>query len=212
MPINPKVHVSPTQLAWLPFDIPTEGGIDFISGLKTLAGSGEPTLREGIATHVYTANTSMKQKAFVNSDGEFLIVQQQGSLDIQTEFGALFVQPGEICVIQRGIRFRVELPDGPSRGYILEVWGSYFDLPELGPLGANGLANSRDFLTPKAKYEINRDRWEIVYKLGGKFFKSAQGHSPFDVVAWHGNYVSPLCKPIAQTSDPFTGSVQVRPH
>jgi homogentisate 1,2-dioxygenase len=154
----------------------------------------------------------MKQKAFVNSDGEFLIVQQQGSLDIQTEFGALFVQPGEICVIQRGIRFRVELPDGPSRGYILEVWGSYFDLPELGPLGANGLANSRDFLTPKAKYEINRDRWEIVYKLGGKFFKSAQGHSPFDVVAWHGNYVSPLCKPIAQTSDPFTGSVQVRPH
>ncbi|KAH7409553.1 homogentisate 1,2-dioxygenase [Cadophora sp. MPI-SDFR-AT-0126] len=189
MPINPKVHISPTQLAWLPFDIPTEGGIDFVSGLKTVAGSGEPTLREGIATHVYTANTSMSQKAFVNSDGDFLIVPQQGSLDIQTEFGPLFVQPGEICVIQRGIRYRVELPDGPSRGYILEIWGSNFDLPELGPLGANGLANSRDFLTPKAKYEIKKERWEIVYKLGGKFFKSTQGHSPFDVVAWHGNYV-----------------------
>ena len=161
-----------------------------MSGLKTVAGSGEPTLREGIATHVYTANTSMKQKAFVNSDGEFLIVPQQGSLDIQTEFGPLYVQPGEICVIPRGIRIRVELPDGPSRGYVLEVYGSYFDLPELGPLGANGLANSRDFLYPKAKYEINKDGWEIVYKLGGKFFKSTQDHSPFDVVAWHGNYVS----------------------
>jgi homogentisate 1,2-dioxygenase len=190
IPSNPKVHVSPTQLAWLPFDIPTEGGIDFVSGLKTIAGSGEPTLREGIATHVYTANTSMKQKAFVNSDGEFLIVPQQGSLDIQTEFGPLYVQPGEICVIPRGIRIRVELPEGPSRGYILEVYGSYFDLPELGPLGANGLANSRDFLYPKAKYEINKDGWEIVYKLGGKFFRSTQDHSPFDVVAWHGNYVS----------------------
>ncbi|KAH9224906.1 homogentisate 1,2-dioxygenase-like protein [Leptodontidium sp. 2 PMI_412] len=189
MPMNPRVHVSPTQLAWLPFDIPTEGAIDFVSGLKTVAGSGDPTLREGIATHVYTANTNMSQKAFVNSDGDFLIVPQQGSLDIQTEFGPLYVQPGEICVIQRGIRYRVDLPDGPSRGYILEIWGSNYELPELGPLGANGLANSRDFLTPKAKYEIKKERWEIVYKLGGKFFKSAQGHSPFDVVAWHGNYV-----------------------
>ncbi|EHK99030.1 putative Homogentisate 1,2-dioxygenase [Glarea lozoyensis 74030] len=97
--------------------------------------------------------------------------------------------PGEICVIQRGQRFRVELPDGPSRGYILEVWGSNFTLPELGPLGSNGLANSRDFLSPKAKYEVKKEPWEIVYKLAGKFFKSTQQHSPFDVVAWHGNYV-----------------------
>jgi homogentisate 1,2-dioxygenase len=93
----------------------------------------------------------------------------------------------------------VELPDGPSRGYILEVYGSYFDLPELGPLGANGLANSRDFLHPKAKYEINRDRWEIVYKLGGKFFKSTQNPCPFDVVAWHGNYVRHLFASRQQT-------------
>ncbi|OBT71379.1 hypothetical protein VF21_09419 [Pseudogymnoascus sp. 05NY08] len=190
MPINPRVHVSPTQVAWLPFDLPKdEEENDFISGIKTIAGSGEPTLREGIATHVYTANKSMSQKAFVNSDGDFLIVPQQGSLDIQTEFGPLFVQPGEIVVIQRGQRFRVNLPDGPSRGYILEIWGANFELPELGPLGANGLANPRDFLHPKAQYEVKRERWEIVYKLSGKFFKSTQNHSPFDVVAWHGNYV-----------------------
>lgn len=189
MPINTKVHVSPTQLAWKPFDIPTGNDVDFVSGMKTVAGSGEPTLREGIATHVYCANKSMHQKAFVNSDGDFLIVPQQGALDILTEFGPLYVQPGEICVIQRGHRYRVQLPDGPSRGYILEIWGANFELPELGPLGANGLANSRDFLHPKAKYEVKKEAWEIVYKLGGKFFKSTQGHSPFDVVAWHGNYV-----------------------
>lgn len=139
---------------------------------------------------MYTANASMTKKAFVNSDGEFLIVPQQGALDIQTEFGPLFVQPGELVVIQRGLRFRVELPDGPSRGYILEVWGTHFELPELGPLGANGLANPRDFLSPVAQYEIAQEPWEIIYKLGGRFFKSTQKHSPFDVVAWHGNYVS----------------------
>lgn len=185
LPLNPRVHVSPTQLAWLPFDIPKDGAVDFVSGLKTIAGSGDPTLREGLATHAYLANTSMKQRAFVNSDGDFLIVPQQGVLDIQTEFGPLFVQPGEICVIQRGQRFRVELPDGPSRGYILEIWGANFELPELGPLGANGLANARDFLHPCAAYEIKQEPWEIVYKLGGKFFASKQEHSPFDVVAWY---------------------------
>ncbi|KAL4936441.1 hypothetical protein BDV06DRAFT_93318 [Aspergillus oleicola] len=188
LPLNPRIHVSPTQLAWHPFDI-EEAETDFISGLKTVAGSGDPTLREGIATHVYTANKSMTKKAFVNSDGEFLIVPQQGALDIQTEFGPLYIQPGEIIVIQRGLRFRVELPDGPSRGYILEIWGSQFELPELGPLGANGLANARDFLYPNAKYEVVKEEWDIIYKLGGKFFKSTQQHSPFDVVAWHGNYV-----------------------
>ena len=123
------------------------------------------------------AKTSMSQRAVVNSNGDFLIVPQQGSLDIQTEFGPLFVQPGEICVIQMGQRFRIELPDGPSRGYILEVWGTNFDLPELGPLGANGLANLRDFLTPKARYEIKKERWDIVYKLGGKFFKTTRAFS-----------------------------------
>lgn len=124
---------------------------DFIiTGLKTIAGSGDLTLREGLATHVYTANANMDKRTFVNSDRDFCIVPQQGILDIQTEFGPLFVQPGEIAVIQRGQRFRVEISSGPSRGYILEIWGANFELPELGPLGANGLANARDFLHPIA--------------------------------------------------------------
>lgn len=141
---------------------------------------------------MYVANVSMKNEAFVNSDGDFLICPQQGALDIQTEFGMLYVQPGEIVVIQRGQKFKVNL-EGPSRGYILEIWGSNFELPELGPLGANGLANARDFLHPTAKYEISNESWGVVYKLVGKFFRSVQGHSPFDVVAWHGNYVSSQC-------------------
>lgn len=189
LPINPRVHISPTQLAWLPFEIPTSTDVNFVGGLKTLAGSGDPTLREGIATHVYAANTSMNREAFVNSDGDFLICPQQGVLDIQTEFGKLFVQPGEIVVVQRGQKFKVNLPDGPSRGYILEIWGSNFELPELGPLGANGLANARDFLHPVAHYDIEQADWGIIYKLGGKLFRCSQQHSPFDVVAWHGNYV-----------------------
>lgn len=187
---NPKVHISPTQLAWTPMDIQETGSVDFVDGIQSIAGSGEPSLREGLATHVYTANASMKKRAFVNADGDFLIVPQQGALDIQTEFGKLFVQPGEIVVIQKGIRFRVELPDGPSRGYILEIWGSNFELPELGPLGANGLANARDFLAPVAFYEVEKEPWEVIFKVLGKQFRSTQDHSPFDVVAWHGNYVS----------------------
>ncbi|GAB7338985.1 hypothetical protein MBLNU457_5654t1 [Dothideomycetes sp. NU457] len=188
LPINPRVHLSATQLAWTPFNIPSEPH-DFVAGLATIAGSGEPTLREGLATHVFTANKSMEKKAFVNSDGDFLIVAQEGNLDIQTEFGKLYVQPGEICVIQRGQRFRVSV-EGPTRGYILEIWGSSFELPELGPLGANGLSNARDFLSPVAYYEVTKDDpWEIVYKLGGKYFQSTQRHCPFDVIAWHGNYV-----------------------
>ncbi|POR33568.1 Homogentisate 1,2-dioxygenase [Tolypocladium paradoxum] len=173
--------------ACLPFDV--IDGTDFVAGLRTIAGSGDPSLREGLATHIFTATKSMEKRAFVNSDGDFLIVPQQGALDIQTEFGPLYVQPGEICVIQRGLRFKVAV-EGPTRGYILEIWGANFELPELGPLGGNGLANARDFLHPKAKYEVtHNDPWEIVYKLGGQFFKSTQNHSPFDVVAWHGNYV-----------------------
>ncbi|KAJ4353189.1 uncharacterized protein N0V89_004915 [Didymosphaeria variabile] len=163
LPLNPRVHVSPTQLAWLPFDIPTDGDVDFVAGLKTVAGSGDPTLREGLAVHTFLCNKSMEKRATVNSDGDYLIVAQEGNLDIQTEFGMLYVQPGEICIIQRGQRFKVNV-EGPTRGYILEIWGSNFQLPELAP-------------------------WEIIYKLGGKFFKSTQQHSPFDVVAWHGNYV-----------------------
>lgn len=190
LPINPKVQVSPTQLAWHPFDLPPSSAkVDFIDGLKTLAGNGDPTLHEGLAIHVYLANASMEKKAFVNSDGDMLILPQQGRLDIQTEFGRIMVRPGELVVIQRGMKFKVVLPDGPSRGYIQEIFGSHYQLPELGPLGGYGLANPRDFEFPVASFDIDQSPWKVVYKLTGKFFECSQKHTPFDVVAWHGNYV-----------------------
>ncbi|TDL16947.1 homogentisate 1,2-dioxygenase [Rickenella mellea] len=188
LPLNPKVHVSPTQLAWRPIDIPSET-TDFIGGLKTFGGNGDPTLREGLAVHLYAANSSMGKKAICNNDGDLLILPQQGRLDVQTEFGRLMVRPGELVVIQRGMRFKVEFPDGPSRGYIQEIFGSHYELPQLGPLGANGLANPRDFEFPLASFDIDHSPWEIVYKVCGQLFVCKQEHSPFDVVAWHGNYV-----------------------
>ncbi|KAL7279127.1 hypothetical protein ACG7TL_006967 [Trametes sanguinea] len=190
LPLNPKVHFSPTQLAWHPFDIPSDNEkTDFVSGLKTLAGNGDPTLREGLAVHIFAANESMGNRAFCNGDGDFLILPQQGRLDIQTEFGRLMVRPGELVVIQRGIKYKVGLPDGPSRGYILEIFGSHFELPDLGPLGTHGLANPRDFESPVASFDIDQSPWEIIYKVGGKLFTCKQEHTPFDVVAWAGNYV-----------------------
>ncbi|OJT12431.1 Homogentisate 1,2-dioxygenase [Trametes pubescens] len=189
-PLNPKVHFSPTQLAWHPFDIPSDNTkVDFVAGLKTLAGNGDPTLREGLAVHIYAANQSMGNSAFCNNDGDFLILPQQGRLDIQTEFGKLMVRPGELVVIQRGIKYKVGLPDGPSRGYILEIFGSHFELPDLGPLGSHGLANTRDFESPVASFDLDQSPWDIAYKVGGKFFACHQEHTPFDVVAWAGNYV-----------------------
>ncbi|TCD61924.1 hypothetical protein EIP91_007716 [Steccherinum ochraceum] len=186
---NPKIHVSPTQLAWHPLEIPKEP-TDFIEGFRTIAGNGDPLLREGLAIHLYLANKSMEKKAVVNSDGDMLILPQQGRLDIQTELGNLMVRPGELVVIQRGLKFKVSLPDGPVRGYIQEIFGGHYELPELGPLGANGLANVRDFEHPVAKFDIDTNSpWEIVYKVGGKLFTCKQDHTPFDVVAWHGNYV-----------------------
>ncbi|KAJ8520765.1 hypothetical protein ONZ45_g2467 [Pleurotus djamor] len=190
--MNPKVHVSPTQLAWYPFQMPSENeNLDFVDGLKTLAGNGDPTLREGLAIHIYLATQSMDKKAFCNNDGEMLILPQQGRLDIQTEFGRLMVRPGELFVIPRGMKFKVKLPDGPSRGYIQEIFGSHYELPELGPLGGHGLANPRDFEIPVASFDLDQSPWEIVYKYGlsGKLFVCKQEHTPFDVVAWHGNYV-----------------------
>jgi homogentisate 1,2-dioxygenase len=159
--------------------------------------------KEGLAVHVYLANTSMEREAFVNNDGDFLIVPQQGRLDIQTELGHLMVSPGEIVIIQRGLRFKVKLPDGPSRGYIQEVrlifspsssspvetdlfvsqiYGLHYKLPELGPLGANGLANARDFESPVASFEVDQGGWNITYKLMGTLWSCYQEHSPFDVV------------------------------
>ncbi|KXN68802.1 Homogentisate 1,2-dioxygenase [Conidiobolus coronatus NRRL 28638] len=182
-----NVEITPNQTRWKPFTIPEEP-LTFVEGLFTVAGAGEPATREGLAIHMYLANKSMDKEAFQNSDGDLLIVPQQGRLDIQTEFGKIFVEPNQIAVIQRGIRFKVGLPDGPSRGYILEIFGHHFELPDLGPIGANGLANPRDFETPVAFYEDDQQDWKVFNKYQGELFSSVQNHSPFDVVAWHGNY------------------------
>lgn len=183
-------HPNPNQMRWAPFDIPEQARdeVDFVDGLNTICGAGDPKVRHGIAIHVYCCNVSMKDKAMFNSDGDFLIVPQQGSLSILTEFGRLRVEPNEICVIQQGMRFQVYV-SGPSRGYILEVYDDHFVLPNLGPIGANGLANPRDFKTPCAWFEDREvPNFIIVDKYQGFLFQATQGHSPFDVVAWHGNY------------------------
>jgi homogentisate 1,2-dioxygenase len=130
----------------------------------------------------------MTQRAFYSSDGDFLIVPEKGALAISTEFGRMEVSPGEICVIQQGIRFSVAV-NGTTRGYALEVYGTHFVLPSLGPIGANGLANPRDFLHPTAHFENVTGDFTVIAKFQGKLFQAKQGHSPFDVVAWHGNYV-----------------------
>ncbi|XP_076233108.1 homogentisate 1,2-dioxygenase isoform X2 [Calliopsis andreniformis] len=184
------VHPSPNQLRWKPFEVPTRQAaeIDFVRGLHTICGAGDFRARQGVAIHVYLCNASMKDKAFSNADGDFLIVPQLGALLITTEFGKIRCEPNEICVIQQGMRFSVTV-FGPSRGYILEVFDDHFQLPELGPIGANGLANPRDFQTPVARYEDREIEYEISCKYHGKLFLANQDHSPFDVVAWHGNYV-----------------------
>ncbi|KZV88277.1 Homogentisate 1,2-dioxygenase [Exidia glandulosa HHB12029] len=187
-PLNPRVRVSPTQLAWRPFDVPSEP-VEFHASIKTLTGNGDPTSREGLAIHQYACTKSMGNTAFVNNDGDMMIMPVEGRLDIQTEMGRLMVRPGEIFVVQRGIRFKVLLPDGIGRGYVNEIFGSHFELPELGPLGANGLANARDFEFPVASFDVDQSAWEIIYKVCGQYFLCKQEHTPFDVVAWHGNYV-----------------------
>ncbi|CAK7221589.1 hypothetical protein SBRCBS47491_004578 [Sporothrix bragantina] len=190
---NPSMQIVPDQLAWDPFKLPTndseDKSVDFVEGLRTICGQGDPTLRQGLAVHMYTANRSMGRRAFCNNDGDFLIMPQQGRLQIQTELGWLMVRPGEIVVIQAGLRYRVLLPDGPSRGYVQEVFSAHYELPELGPMGSNGMALPNDFESPVAAFDIDEQPWQVVYKLLGKLFEGGQDHSPFDVVAWRGNLV-----------------------
>ena len=168
---------------------PIDSGTDFVQGIRTIAGQGDPTLREGLAIHVYSANASMSNRAFCNNDGDLLILPQHGRLSIQTELGWLMARPGELVVIQAGIRFRVMLPDGPIRGYIQEIFGTHYELPELGPVGSNGMALPRDFESPVASFDVDDSTWQITYKLAGSLHACWQDHTPFDVVAWHGNLV-----------------------
>ena len=177
----------PNQLRWSPLPLPT-APTDFIDGWVTRAGNGSAEAMSGCAIHLYAANRSMEGRYFYNADGELLIVPQLGRLSIATELGLLEVEPQEIAVIPRGVRFQVALPDGEARGYICENFGALLQLPDMGPIGSNGLANPRDFLTPQARYEDLEGDFELVTKFGGRLWRAAIGHSPLDVVAWHGNY------------------------
>ncbi len=180
--------VAPDPMRWRPTEIPAD--TDFIDGLRAMAVNGDPDLQVGMAALIYVASKSMVDRVIVNTDAEMLLVPQLGSLLLTTELGLLEVRPGEVSIIPRGMAFSVGLPDGQSRGYVCENFGSHFRLPELGPIGSNGLANARDFQSPVAAYDSTADRnVEIIRKSGGRLWTAHQSHSPFNVVAWHGNLV-----------------------
>ncbi|MFG6429436.1 homogentisate 1,2-dioxygenase [Roseateles sp. LYH14W] len=176
----------PDPLRWAPTSLDGEG--DFIGGLRSYAVNGEPGLG-GMAALAYVASRPMGRRALVNADAEMLLVPQQGRLLITTELGRLEVAPGSIALLPRGMAFKVDPLDMPARGYVCENHGAAFRLPELGPIGSNGLANARDFEAPVAWHETEAGEYEIVKRYGGKLWRATQGHSPFNVVAWHGNLV-----------------------
>jgi homogentisate 1,2-dioxygenase len=182
-----EAPATPNQLRWDPLPMP-DGAVDFVDGLYTMGGNGGPAEQAGVGIHQYLANRSMQGRYLYNADGELLVVPQQGRLRIRTELGVLDVEPQEIAVVPRGIRFLVELPDGQARGYVAENFGAPLHLPDLGPIGANGLAHPRDFLSPVAAYEDVDGDFALVAKFQGALWQASIDHSPLDVVAWHGNY------------------------
>lgn len=178
---------NPMQLRWDPLPALSEAR-DFIDGIETFAMNGDVNTRSGSAVHLYRANKDMKDRFFFNADGDLLILPQSGSLQVRTEFGVLDVVPTEVCVIPRGVKFQVLLPDKISNGYICENYGAKFELPNLGPIGSNGLAAPRDFLYPVANYEERQGSFTLTTKFCGQFWDAPLGHSPLDVVGWFGNY------------------------
>lgn len=184
--IPPKEPLAPNRLRWdPPGDLPE--GADFVDGLVTMLTTRPPEDLEGVAVHLYRASKSMKNRVFVDADGELLIIPQSGALRVVTELGRLDVPPGTVAVVPRGVRFRVEV-EGASRGYVAENNGAPFRLPDLGPIGSNGLANQRDFETPIAWFEDKDEPTEVVQKSLGHLWTTTLDHSPLDVIAWHGNY------------------------
>jgi homogentisate 1,2-dioxygenase len=179
--------LAPNRLRWdPPVDLPE--GADFVDGLVAMLHARRPEELEGCAVHVYRASKSMDERLFVDADGELIIVPRQGAIELQTELGRLEVAPGWIAIVPRGMRFRVQLLEGEARGYVAENYGLPFRLPELGPIGANGLANARDFEAPVAWFEDRDAPTEVVQKYLGRLWSMTLDHSPLDVVAWHGNY------------------------
>jgi homogentisate 1,2-dioxygenase len=182
-----ELQVPPAPMRWDPIPMP-DGAQTFLQGVRTITTAGDAAAQTGMATHVYLATKSMVDEYFYNADGEMLFVPQQGTLRLRTEFGVLDAGPGEVAIIPRGVKFSVELPNGPARGYLCENYGGAFTLPERGPIGANCLANPRDFLTPVAAYQDRDAACRLVVKWGGALWETDLDHVPLDVVGWHGNY------------------------
>lgn len=181
------IDAPPDPMRWDPQPMPSVP-TDFVAGLVTMGGNGSAAVHSGCAIYRYAANQSMITRFFYSADGEMLIVPQEGRLQLRTEMGLIDIAPQEIAVIPRGVRFQVRLPDEHARGYVCENFGALLRLPDLGPLGSNGLANPRDFLTPCAWYEDDEADFSLIAKFGGKLWEAKIDHSPLDVVAWHGNY------------------------
>jgi homogentisate 1,2-dioxygenase len=175
------------QLRWSPIPLPAEK-LSFVEGLRTMTTAGDSDTQAGMAAHVALVTRSMEDEYFFTADGEMLVVAQQGALRFRTEFGVIDIEPGQICVIPRGMIFKVELPGAPARAYVCENYGGAFTLPDRGPIGANCLANPRDFQTPVAAYEDREAPSTLYVKWGGELYATEIGQSPLDVVAWHGNY------------------------
>ena len=177
--------VEPNRMRWRPLEVPGHA-TDWLDGLVTLGASGSES--PGFAVHLYAANSDMVDRCFANADGDLLIVPQTGVLDVRTELGWLRAAPGSALMIPRGIKFAVGVPGGAARGWVGEVFGSRFRLPERGPLGSNGLADARHLRAPVASFEdrLCPNGFQFVTKIGNKLFGARQEHSPFDVVAWHG--------------------------
>jgi homogentisate 1,2-dioxygenase len=185
------VEVAPDPLRWHPVEAPI-APVDFIDGLRTMVVNGDPDTQSGCAVHLYAANTPMGARVFVDADGELLLVPQRGALRVTTELGVLHAGPGEIVIVPRGMIFKVDPADEGAvvSGYVCENYGAAFRLPELGPIGSNGLANARDFVAPHAAFDAGPARpHELLRKFGGTLWRAALESSPFNVVAWHGNLV-----------------------
>ncbi len=177
---------SPNRLRWDPLPYP-HAPTDWVDGLVTYGGNGDVATGTGVAIHLYAATADMTDRVFFSADGEIVIVPQEGRLSIDTEQGRIDIAPLHLAVIPRGVRFRVTLPDGRARGYVLENYGALLRLPDLGPIGANGLANPRDVETPAAWFEDVDTPHQVIQKYQGGLWTTTLDHSPFDVVAWHGN-------------------------
>ena len=184
--VDPDV-ISLGQYRWDPV-AHTDEALTFVTGMRTMTTAGDVNTQVGMAAHIYLANTTMEDEYFYSADSELLVVPQEGVLRFHTELGTIDLEPKEIAILPRGMVYRVEIVEGPARGFVCENYGQKFDLPSRGPIGANCLANPRDFLTPVAAFEDRDVPSTVIVKWCGQFHRTEIGHSPLDVVAWHGNY------------------------